>query len=81
MNAVRLSDKIVADKRGCKNRSRNALSSPYIVPDGFKADGSKRYRTVRTAWKDGDRGLCQYALSSEGKADAGCVGCVWRVVE
>lgn len=81
-NIERLSDNPEATRnRTCHNRSRSALSSPYIVPDGFKEDGSKRFRTVRTAWKDGDSGRCQFALSQEGKSDPGCVGCIWRVAE
>ncbi|WP_417518790.1 hypothetical protein [Marinobacter sp.] len=79
MTTVRLSDNLVVEtNRSCHNRSRSALSGPVIVPDGFKADGSKRFRTIRTEWKDADRGLCQYALTDEGKADAGCSGCIWR---
>ncbi len=77
---VALSDKNTVDhKHGCLNRDRSALSSPYIAPNGFKDDGSKRYRTVRTDWVDAATGRCQYAKTIEGQGDPGCVGCIWRV--
>lgn len=81
MNA-RLSDNPAATRKpGCFNRSRSALSSPYIVPAGFKEDGSKRFMAIRTAWNDAATGACSYALTDEGKADSDCVGCIWRVSE
>lgn len=75
-----LSDNPAATRnRTCRNRSRSALSSPYIVPDGFKEDGSKRFMAIRTAWNDAATGACSYARTDEGKADSDCVGCLWRV--
>lgn len=71
----------VKRKPACFNRSRSALSSPYIVPAGFKEDGSKRFMTIRTAWNNAASGACQYASTDEGKADSDCVGCLWRVGE
>jgi len=79
---IRLSDNPVGQRKpACFNRSRSALSSPYIVPDGFKEDGSKRFSIVRTAWNEAASGACQYAQSEEGKADRDCMGCLWRVIE
>lgn len=81
MNARLSNNPAATRKPGCFNRSRSALSSPYIVPAGFKEDGAKRYRTIRTAWKEADSGRCQFAQTQEGKSDPGCVGCIWRVAE
>lgn len=79
---VELSNNLTVDhKHGCQNRDRSALRSPYIAPNGFKEDGSKRFRTVRTDWIEGDSGRCQYAKTAEGQGDPGCVECIWRVGE
>ena len=81
MNEALSNNLTVDHKHGCHNRDRSALSSPYIAPNGFKEDGSKRFRTVRTDWTEGDSGRCQYAKTAEGRGDPGCVGCIWRVGE
>lgn len=79
-HANKLSDNSAAHRKpGCFNRSRSALSQPVIVRDGYKENGAVRHRAIRTNWNDGDRGLCQYAKTDEGRADRGCVGCLWRV--
>ncbi|MBL3825137.1 MULTISPECIES: hypothetical protein [unclassified Marinobacter] len=76
----RLSDNPAATRiHSCVNRSRTALSSSYIVPAGYKGDGSKRFMTIRTPWNDADSGRCQYASTPEGKSDPGCARCMWRV--
>jgi len=81
MTATLSDNPAVQRKPGCFNRSRSALSAPYIVPAGFKEDGSKRYATVRTAWNNAASGACQHASTDEGKADPDCEGCIWRVSE
>lgn len=79
---ARLSDNhTVKRKPGCFNRSRSALSAPYIVPNGFKEDGSKRFMTIRTPWNNAASGACNYASTAEGKSDPGCARCMWRVSE
>ena len=61
--------------RTCKSRSKTALSDPVVVPNGYKANGVKRFAAIRTSWKDADSGICQYATTDEGKSDKACDGC------
>lgn len=74
---AKLSDKItVGRKYDCHNRRRDALKLTLIVPNGFREDGTRRYRTIRTDWNGAASGVCQYARTSEGKGDVRCAGCM-----
>jgi len=64
--------------RGCFNRSADNLKRPVLAPDGFNERGQKQYQIVQTAWKDADKGLCQYGMTAEALTDRGCDGCKWR---